>query len=713
MTTKALPTIRSLVALCLGSLAAIAAPQALGAGLLVADGGFGGQLEIVEQDVHVTIHEGIAVTRIDQVFLNTENRIVEALYTFPVPHAASVSNFSMLIGGKEMVGEVVEKKRAREIYESYKTTRKDPGLLEQVDFKTFELRIFPIAAGAEQRVSITYYQQLDFDHNTATYVYPLATNSRQAIDSRTRGKFSFTIDVQSQIPIVNLYSPSHTDQFVVTSHAPEYKRASLEVREGDLNRDVVITYDTLRPHTGIDVIASKQSDEDGYFMLSMTAGQELEQFATGMDYLFVLDISGSMANDGKLNLSRSAVETFVSALSAEDRFDLMTFNTAPNLHFGTLHSVDEESKNSASEFLLSQQARGGTALRPAIATAYKFKDADRPLNVVIMSDGLTEVNEQAELLASIQDAPAGTRVFCIGVGNDINRPLLKQVAERAGGLAAFISHQDDFSRQAQAFRRKLMRPVATDVAISIEGVEAYELTNGELADLYFGAPIRLLGRYKLAGLAKITVSANVLGRPFSETLDVEFPKRDERHPEIERVWAFERIQNLMNSMRATQADPASIEEIVRLSEGYSIVSEYASFIVLENDAEYARWSIQRRNNVRAKRDQAAQATLREQLSRLRDESLAQIGPRESKPVAATPSLPPSVGSDPVSNSSNLPIAPTAKQTTQRSGDLDLLPAVGGGGAIDPITGLIAAGLAGASVLSAHRRKKRLGERCKV
>ena len=95
--------------------------------MLIADNGFGGVLEIKEQDVRVTINNGIAVTEIDQVFVNTENRVVEALYTFPVPKEASVSNFSMWIGGKEMIGEVVEKQRAREIYESYKQSASRPG----------------------------------------------------------------------------------------------------------------------------------------------------------------------------------------------------------------------------------------------------------------------------------------------------------------------------------------------------------------------------------------------------------------------------------------------------------------------------------------------------------------------------------------------------------------------------------------------------------
>jgi len=154
------------------------APASDGAGLLIAEGGLGGVLEIKEHDVRVTVNNGIAVTEVFQVFRNTENRQVEALYTFPVPKGASVADFSMWIDGREMVGEVVEKERARQIYESYKPRRKDPGLLEQTDYKTFEMRIFPIGAGAEQKVRLRYYQELDVDDDWATYVYPLATTTQ-------------------------------------------------------------------------------------------------------------------------------------------------------------------------------------------------------------------------------------------------------------------------------------------------------------------------------------------------------------------------------------------------------------------------------------------------------------------------------------------------------------------------------------------------------
>src|SRR5690242_3600662 len=108
------PIWAALVALTI--ITAFSASRVHAAGLLIADGGLGGQLEIKEHSVKVTINNGIAVTEVTQIFRNTEDRQVEALYTFPVPRGASVSNFSMWINGKEMTGEVLEKQKAREIY---------------------------------------------------------------------------------------------------------------------------------------------------------------------------------------------------------------------------------------------------------------------------------------------------------------------------------------------------------------------------------------------------------------------------------------------------------------------------------------------------------------------------------------------------------------------------------------------------------------------
>ena len=611
------------------------------AGLLIADGGFGGVLEIKEHNVHVTINNGVAVTQVTQIFKNTEKRQVEALYTFPVPKGASVANFSMWINGKEMIGEVLEKKRAREIYNSYKQRRRDPGLLEQVNYKTFEMRIFPINAGAEQKVQITYYQELDTDHDQATYVYPLATSTRTDVDSRTTGRFAINVDLKSAIPITAIESPSHGDAFVVVQHSEHYGQASLETSGGSLAADVVMHYQLSRPRTGLDLITSRQNGEDGYFMLTLTAGKELAAIDQGMDYVFLLDISGSMGNDSKLVVSRSSLEAFIDELGDQDRFELMTFNVNPNMVFDTLAPANVDMKTRAKTFMKSQQAKGGTILAPAMVTAYKYGDPDRTLNVVILSDGMTEQKERRQLMELIQTRPRNTRVFCIGVGNEVNRPLLEQMAEDSGGLAAFISRGDNFKRQAKAFRRKLMRPVATDLSISIEGIRTYDLEPKVLPNLYHGSPIRIYGRYAGGGDARIAVNGQIQGLDFDQSATMPFPKTDPDNPEIERMWAWKRIDQLLKTADRTGSRQQVVDEIINLGETYSIVTEYTSFLVLENDAEYKRWKIERRNDRRMVRDRKALTARHAELEEIRNKAVADIGPQ---PLLAKRSQP---GAQPV------------------------------------------------------------------
>jgi Ca-activated chloride channel family protein len=627
------------LAFCAAACLATSSRPARAAGLLIADGGLGGVLTIESHEVEVTVDNGVAVTKVAQVFRNTENRVVEALYTFPVPKNASVAGFSMWIGGQEMVGEVVEKEKARQIYDSYKQVNRDPGLLEQVDYKTFELRIFPIPAGAEQRIEISYYQELDFDAEWATWVYPLATVSKPGLDSRTQGRFALSFSARSEVPITELASPSHPADFAIAKRGSHGIEASLETAGGDLGRDLVIAFKAERAKTGLDLIASKPPGEDGFFQLSLTAGDELEGKAAATDYLFLLDISGSMNDDGKLTQSRGSLGSFIDGLSAEDRFEVLAFNIDPRPLFGQLEAADRGNQARAADFLASQRAGGGTQLKPALETAWRYHDPSRPLVLVLLSDGMTEQRERAELLRLLAARPAGVRFFAIGVGNEINKPLLEQLAHQAGGFAAFVSAGDDFDRQAQAFRRKLSRPAASSPKIRFEGGGTYDLEPAQLPDLYHGSPLRLYGRYREAGPATVVLSAEVGGRPIEKRIPIEFPSQEGDHPEIERMWATKKVDRLAKEADAVKnqdggsRDGATVAEIVRLGEAYSIVTEHTSFLVLENDGEYQRWKIERRNALRLGRDREAQARRGGELERLREKARAELGPRPFEKVA--------------------------------------------------------------------------------
>ena len=264
----------------------------------------------------------------------------------------------------------------------------------------------------------------------------------------------------------------------------------------------------------------------------------------------------------------------------------------------------------------------------------------------------------------------------------------------------FLSNGDDFTRQAKAFRRKLMRPAIADVSIEVAGVGLYDVEPRELPNLYHGSPLRLYGRYREAGAAVITLRGTVMGSPISQTFTVELPAVEDANPEIERMWAWNRVQRLLEEERAGGSGMV-VDEIVQLCEGYSIASEYASFLVLENDEEYRRWKIERRNATRIERDREAQSRLRERLDGMQERAARELGP-EVEPEKAK--VPEPTAQTPVVRRSPPPTR------SQRGVDLDLPRRSRGGGAIDPLTALLALGLAGGAAARRRRRVEQEQER---
>jgi hypothetical protein len=117
-----------------------------------------------------------------------------------------------------------------------------------------------------------------------------------------------------------------------------------------------------------------------------------------------------------------------------------------------------------------------------------------------------------------------------------------------------------------------------------------------------------------------------------------------------------------------------VPEVIRLGEDFSIVSEYTSFLVLENDAEYQRWKITRRNLESTGRDRQTQAKLHEQLETIRNKALSNIGPQSAD--ASTPSKPVQLASirQPANPSAQAPaprVQSQAETTRPQSADFHL------------------------------------------
>ena len=232
-------------------------------------------------------------------------------------------------------------------------------------------------------------------------------------------------------------------------------------------------------------------------------------------------------------------------------------------------------------------------------------------------------------------------------------------------MSAFLSPGDNFARQAQAFRRKLTRPVGTDLQIDFGGIKTSDIEPKVLPNLYHGAPIRIYGRYQGSGEAQVSVRGSVNGVELKQTARLEFPKQDLANPEIDRMWAWHRIDGLLKQADRSGSRRDFTGEIVRLGEGYSIATEYTSFLVLENDAEYQRWKITRNNSLRTTRDRKAQELVRAQFDTIRNKAVANLGPQQEPPTLAVASS---------SANPNINTPPSAAQPSPRQNPAQASPA---------------------------------------
>ena len=129
-------------------------------------------------------------------------------------------------------------------------------------------------------------------------------------------------------------------------------------------------------------------------------------------------------------------------------------------------------------------------------------------------------------------------------------------------------------------------------------------------------------------------------------------------------------------------------------------------LVLENDGEYRRWKIERRNANRVTRDRKSRQVVQEKLAQLRRGNAEGFEVDRAKKLVSTTS---STADQPASaerapaTSSPASNSPTSQPS--RGVDLDFATTHGGGGAIEPLTALISLGTIGAAAMARRRRRR--------
>ncbi len=552
-------------------------------------------LSVTYHRVSVDIHDGTAVTKIDQVFRNDFNTDLEAEYIFPIPEHAAIGEFALYVNGEKVGGEILGRDRARQIYEQIVREMRDPGLLEYVGRNMFRARVYPVPAKGQTRVELEYSEAIAYDAGVYAYRYPLDT---ERFSPTPLEEVTITAEIYSRVPVKSIYSPSHDIDVIMKPHG-----ASLGYEAKNLlpDKDFLLFFTVAEKDLGVNLLTFRESGEEGYFMMMLSPG-DLEARRQSKDVLFVFDTSGSMSGE-KIEQARHALRYCMNSLDRDDRFGIVQFATRETLFQKELVAASEKNVAEAHEFIGRMRARGGTNINDALAASFPmFDDSGRPRMIVFLTDGeptvgVTDLQEILRNLSKANDVRA--RIFVFGVGYDVNTHLLDRLAEEHRGVSEYVAPGRDIEVQISSFFRKVSEPILSDTALDFGRIDVSDLYPFSLPDIYRGTQLIVLGRYRGRGETLLHLSGTVNGRNVSFDYRVHFAAENQEHEFIPRLWAMRKIGYLLSEIRLKGEKHELVDEIITLSKEYGIMTPYTSYLVLENDADYGEWGIEPSAELRA------------------------------------------------------------------------------------------------------------------
>jgi len=542
-------------------------------------------LEVSYHHVNVKIDGQICTTSVDEEFYNPNPQQLEGTYLFPVPKTAQIDKFTMEINGKETEAELLPADKARTIYEDIVRRERDPALLEYADRGVFRVHVYPIEGNSRKQVKISYTEVLKADSGLVSYTYPLNT---EKFSSAPIHDVSITVQLNSDRALTSIYSPTHD----VEIKRPDANHALIGYEAKDVrpDTDFQLFFAPQKQDVSLDLLTYRtDSDNDGYFLLLASPGINSKSSHLPKDVTFVLDTSGSMADDNKLVQAKKALAYCLANLNEDDRFEIVRFSTEPEQLFGKLTPASESAVADAQKFVRKLKPEGGTAIFDALhqAMALRPEKSERPYVVVFITDGMPTVGETSDdaiVAETDQAADQGTRVFCFGLGTDVNAHLLDRIAEHTHAVSDYILPNEDLEIKVSNFFAKIHEPVLSDVKLTFpDGIKVTKMYPQAMPDLFQGDQLVLCGRYSGDGSGDCVIEGNAGGEHQSFKVPVTFAKTSDAQPFVPRLWASRRVAYLLDEIRLHGENDELKNEATDLARQFGLVTPYTAYLIMEDE----------------------------------------------------------------------------------------------------------------------------------
>ena len=548
----------------------------------------------LETDVSFRIDGLIAKVVVMQDYINDSTQWMEGRYLLPLPDEAAVGALHVIVGEREIVGEVREKQEAQAIYRAAAAQGQTAGLVEQARPNLFRTQVANIGPGERVKVRIEYWQNVRFADGAFSITLPLtlvprysasfveATHAEEAPQAphATQAAMSdrqalppivgLSVDLNPGLPIAQVESPTHRIDVNRQGERFKVQLADLAVLA---DRDFTLRWTPVPQIEPASAVFTEQVNGETYaYAMLMPPTQAIQTLPR--ELILVIDTSGSMHGTA-IEQARAALVEALAHLRPTDRFNLIQFNSTASQLFDNAMPANEETLAQAARWISQLRADGGTEMSPALTMALQGEPAPGYVRQVVFATDAGVSNENA-LIAQIERELGQARLFPVGIGSAPNGWFLRRAAQVGRGAQLTIRNIGEVQAQMRALFAKLDRPALGNLSLNWPaGAEIHPQT---LPDLYAGEPLLAVARLpQSSGMVRAS-GWNTQG-DWNAALELS---RSVRAEGVARLFAKYKVEALEDAMRQGAADEATIRpQIVELGITHAIVTRYTSLIAVE------------------------------------------------------------------------------------------------------------------------------------
>ena len=564
----------------------------------------------------VNIAGVIADVKISQVYVNEGQNTLEAIYIFPGSTRAAVYGMTMTIGERKLVAKIEEKGKAREQYEAAKEEGKTASLLEQERPNVFQMSVANILPGDSITVELSYTELLvptdaEYEFAFPTVVGPRYSNTPESQVTANEDWVENPYLHEGEAPNYDFRLNTHLNaglpiqQITCTSHEVDINytgknSASIDLKDSELkagNKDFILKYRLAGEEiqSGILLYEGKEAqmlasangemlgevgEDENFFLLVMQPPKApTNKQIPAREYVFIIDVSGSM-NGFPLNVSKELLRNLIGNLRPEDKFNILLFESSSEMMASESMAATQDNIDLAIDVIDNQRGGGGTNLLPALEKALAFKETkDYSRTFVVVTDGYVSFEKDAfdVIRYNLNEA----NLFAFGIGSSINRYLIEGMAHVGLGEPFFVTKESEGSGIAEKFRNYIQNPVLTNIEVSYDGFDVYDIATPQIPDVFAERPIILYGKYKGEATGNISIKGKSGNQDYEASFDVAEAEM-QNNQALRYLWARKKIQMLDDYIN-NFSDSESIKEVTNLGLQYNLLTNYTSFIAIDEN----------------------------------------------------------------------------------------------------------------------------------